>query len=392
MERRLFSPNICWILGAGASYDCLGTGEPCLPLTRDLLAGKDLSPDILNQFQHLKDQGLAFIDDGYGGLGAGLEDTIDRLRGLCDFNSEFAVLAAECLKGITHEISIQLTRNQLPIISGNAELTNYLWLSRGCCVFPNWSVLTLNWDILLDYAFETWEQVEGLSAPEQYSSWWNCLQVLANQDCTMDKEDTPPSYIKLHGSLGLFSCHNLKCPSYRIPFMDRPERRPGLDRAALSAFYFTVKPHSFANCPSCGEAAEELILPPGKNKTQAEGLYQDMAYGISERLLGRADIWIILGYSCPDYDEDVAKLLARALKRAPLNAHDRWIWVVSPDAEETCRRLGKAFGYSGDAPVEVSDLGVETVYLGTISETFTSFVHYIRAVMENRKSRKEDIP
>ena len=89
--------------------------------------------------------------------------------------------------------------------------------------------------------------------------------------------------------------------------MDRPERRPGLDRAALSAFYFTVKPHSFANCPSCGEAAEELILPPGKNKTQAEGLYQDMAYGISERLLGRADIWIILGYSCPDYDEDVAK-------------------------------------------------------------------------------------
>ena len=72
-------------------------------------------------------------------------------------------------------------------------------------------------------------------------------------------------------------------------------------------------------CATCGKRALELILPPGRNKTREEGMYFESAAGLTRLALARFDLWILLGYSVPDYDQDMITLLRHVLQ-APTEA------------------------------------------------------------------------
>jgi len=59
----------------------------------------------------------------------------------------------------------------------------------------------------------------------------------------------------------------------------------------------------------------------------------------AEWALTRAETWIILGYSCPDYDVDMIDLLARAASQPPASGKRREAMIVDPDAGAIAERM-----------------------------------------------------
>lgn len=154
-------------------------------------------------------------------------------------------------------------------------------------------------------------------------------------------ENTQGIYIKLHGSVGLYSCHNPKCEIYRLP----TNRNVFLEKnTTLMLNYIRPK------CSRCGLTCEELILPPGRNKIPEEHDYHKQVYGWAEKALTNSEAWMLLGYSFPNYDKDVSNIMERALtnnsayKNSKLKIH-----VISPNADNVSLRISKRLGYPVEA-------------------------------------------
>jgi hypothetical protein len=82
--------------------------------------------------------------------------------------------------------------------------------------------------------------------------------------------------------------------------------------------------------PSRGLRYEALIVPPGKSKRHA---LLDPVWHRAARVLKEANIWIFCGYSLPDYDGDVRKLIKS-------NAKERQkIIVMDKDAVAVSQKL-----------------------------------------------------
>jgi hypothetical protein len=374
----------CWILGAGASLDCYGTGDPCLPLTRNLLDDSMVVGELFEKLRPLQKLGL---DEPLDRLGAQLETTIDKIRHLCESpNRQTSEVASSALRAVTNAIAKRLIVDQLKVFVdpdktsrskyAHYSARNYLWLASGCCTFPNWAVITLNWDRLLDWAFETLAEMSNLPRSAQYSNWQEYLERLSHAEGIMPSQDAS-AYVKLHGSLDLFSCHNHACGGYRKPFAPKQGLK-GL------GFAYSITPHSYAECQVCGEPAVELVLPPGKNKTKGEGEYHEHVYALSERLLSQSDNWVVVGYSFPEYDEDVSSLLVKAITRPPLTGAYRNIWVIAPDCQSVCRRLAEKIGLTGERVMERNDLGTKELILQGLPLTFSAFVKAVQPL------RRED--
>src|SRR5207248_2075330 len=95
-------------------------------------------------------------------------------------------------------------------------------------------------------------------------------------------------------------------------------------------------------CPACGRNASYLLLPPGRSKTPGETAFYKQMYSHADRMLSQADTWVVLGYSVPDYDEDVVAMMMRALA-ASRSSHR--INVVAPDAKDIAGRLSNRIAH-----------------------------------------------
>jgi hypothetical protein len=121
----------------------------------------------------------------------------------------------------------------------------------------------------------------------------------------------------------------------------------------LHADYGKVK------CPSCKKLATPVVLPPGENKSREEGAFHDLVYSEAQRILGRSDTWLIVGYSFPEYDRDVSDLLRAAIQRQPVSGKNRCIWVLNPESTVVTRRIAKAIGGAEQLPDSLPRLGTD---------------------------------
>jgi hypothetical protein len=100
-------------------------------------------------------------------------------------------------------------------------------------------------------------------------------------------------------------------------------------------------------------------VPPGRNKGPSESAYHRFAYLRAEQALRRSTNWLVVGYSCPEYDKDVTSLLLEALSARAHAQTAPSIYVIAPDADLIAARLSIQL----DHPV----VGM--------NETFTAFVN-----------------
>jgi hypothetical protein len=343
MEIPLYS-NTCWILGAGASYDCIGPDRVCVPITRDLINLSVFSNPELDQLSSLLElnpkkngERLAEI------IGPRLENTFDLLRKRIDESKRKTRKSAnEMLKTLTDKVAnqIKLTQTEATLSHGGTRgfeycAENYLWLASRSCHNPGWSIVTLNYDTILDRAFEELA-VRGVEV-QLYSKW---LSLLNDYYDKIGREYIASGYyLKLHGSMDIYYCMKPSCSYYRRPFTIRPQVSLG------STLLETIYAHDIM-CKKCKSKAYEFILPPGKNKIEPEWEYHQLTYAMAEKILQRANSWVIVGYSCPKYDYDIIELLKLGLSYPPEDPDlPREIMVVSPDAKEIAQRLENAFNH-----------------------------------------------
>ena len=303
-----FTDQTCWIVGAGASFDCIQPGDFCVPLTKDLLKGRhpfSAGPRFMDELTTLLSSNPRIVDtlrafDINDPLGCQIELTIEGFRRLASEVTDDGVVAARCLAQLTRRIAEEITFAQ-----GNGlglgdqyRAFNYFWLRAMCDRFPKWSVISLNYDSLLDWAFA---QVPG-EVQIQYANWNRLITALLSMEAMPETSDG--IYLKLHGSLHLFSCHNRVCPNYRRPWCK------GKYPSNVMLFQLVID----EKCPKCGLEMHPLILPPGRNKTKEEGAYHDCVYAKAEAVLFGSNTWLLLGYSMPTYDIDLAAILKRAVE------------------------------------------------------------------------------
>jgi len=356
-DPRQLTPSTCWILGAGASYDCFSEGEKAVPLTRDLIDSarniRIVSHDVMERTLHLLSVAYGTPDvEPDEAFGSGIEATFDAIRGLCKHRDvELSSQAKTCLRDLTSMIARVVSQSQCggQVVKGQLMIRrrtaddpprdkavfmgdvpeNYAWLVNGCIHNDKWSVVTLNFDSILDWVFRL-ALKEGAPCP-QYEQWAESVEMLVS-GCAEGGRVSHGGYVKLHGTFDLYSCHNPDCTHYRTPFLADKRQDP-------TAFSVMLKVEK--TCPKCGSDALPLILPPGRNKVRGEGLYHEMVYSAAASYLGASDTWVILGYSCPDYDRDVTEILLRAMEEPAASGEKRSIIVISPDCLDVGQRLSE---------------------------------------------------
>ncbi len=349
----------CWILGAGASFDCIGPGRTCIPVTRSLINRNALPSDVLSRLEQLlAPTSPDSLDET---LGDQLEQTIDWLMGLSTEGDEgLASRASECLRELIASVAYAV---RTASIGGHARhggtvgfsyaAENYFWLASMCAVYQEWSVLTLNWDCLLDRAFE---EIQGIRRPPPHLDGW--IRCINEYKLGSHEAPTLGGYAKLHGSLDLFFCLNRSCAAYRSPLANL---RPKLRRREGGFEMFGLPGDKHGPCNKCGVPLTELLMPPGKNKTPQESSFLEHVHRLALYYLQHSSTWIFVGYSVPSYDIDVAHLLRQAITSMAI---ERSIFVVAPDAPSIAARLSKILG----------------VQVGATAETFTSFVDNVMRI------------
>jgi hypothetical protein len=365
----------CWVLGAGASFDCFG-GEPTgVPLTRDLMDVRDVDEALVQYIESLIASGALACSSVSEALGAKLEGTVDCVRGLAD-TSDLAtrVAAQKSLSVLLWEITRSISFYQAAaIFSGQLEAhglpKNYGELVVLLSLTPKSSVITLNYDTFLDGTFVSASKVPRVPKSEQWQSWLALLDSVLGGVAPNVASDKGV-FVKLHGSLYLYNCLESECAKYRQPFESGRKWLEGRHSHELSRH---------VTCPACGELATSLILPPGRNKSPAESRFLEATNAVAEAALSRADAWVILGYSCPEYDVDMADLFARAASRSPESGEPRDVLIVAPDASEIAARMHKLLGQR---------LGSEEwLRVHPARETFTSFLNKIRPDLQRSYTR-----
>ncbi len=179
------------------------------------------------------------------------------------------------------------------------------------------SVITFNWDTLLDEALSTdsghYKQFMNLTA--EYEKTWGGAFVI-DPDGGYDPD--AGLYLKLHGSIGWFYCSNEGCRWGHKVFKSSPE--------------------ASHECTSCNESLELLLIPPVFNKKHRQYPLVRRIWTLAAKELLVATQLVIWGYSLPPADFYSDWLLRQARKASQLKRID----IVNPK-EEHADRLKKLF-------------------------------------------------
>jgi hypothetical protein len=263
-----------------------------------------------------------------------IETTIAEIRELAatDSSGDVADTLRQVIQAVAYCVSLGQIGAQYANDRDEFQAMNYMWLAISCLRKERWSIVTLNYDLVLDWAFEHVNRMAENDPDRdigvrQFLRWRELQRYL----CAAGPELQPAKhgiYLKPHGDLGLFSCHNTRCERYRQPSLSKSDRFP--------PYFFGPGAHEY--CSSCSGTLVPLIVPPGENKTSGEDSYLATVYSHARSTLATSDTWVILGYSCPEYDHDVTDLMRSALadrdrRQMPV------IVIISPEASAVAKRL-----------------------------------------------------
>ncbi len=206
---------------------------------------------------------------------------------------------------------------------------------------PNDSILSLNYDIIVDNALsmrppsDVWEPHDlvdyGLSvryALDPGPRAYNLSERI--------QQNLPPLY-KLHGSLNWLYCP--ACQQLDVTIGEKGVR-------------YIYEEGSDFRCPDCHGRYDPLIITPTLLKTYNNILLREV-WRRAEDKVSKADEVVFIGYSLPDADVQLRCMLLRALYQNRIRSHDVQggtshckIGVVgnSPPNNETHKRYIRLFG------------------------------------------------
>lgn len=150
----------------------------------------------------------------------------------------------------------------------------------------NDSIITFNWDLLLDQEFIPMGMIRGC-----YS---NLLRKVRPTDRWLDDhlqyDQTDGLFLKLHGSLNWYRCGNPKCPESFAFLMDT---QPCL---------FVCTGNTDSSCERCGSEMNPIIVPPVLRKSITEDPVIRSAWGLAWRKLREASRVVVIGFSAAPTD------------------------------------------------------------------------------------------
>ncbi len=411
-------PRTVYILGAGASYGSRlvtrsdytsANGDPSklavsakkVPLTREFFApfeageydreiGKlsELVTYVVHQFgnradvQKLNDvlrhnrrdgesqkllQGVfaEFVARFESSGGLDIEDVFTRLQAEID---RHPIVSPELLRA--RDQLIRLIVAKLSDSCGGRYSLDYLKLVER--ITPNDSVITYNWDDLIDKAFTSPQGIRtdfvrslaAVSPTDMSHTTWKGARVLQEDDFPSNWEARGYSlYLKLHGSVTWFSCLRPDCPGHNLVF-HAPEltRHPSssdsneLDggRAIESYYKWSDSP----SCPACGVSMPRVMIPPIMSKPYEAYPAVRKSWALAYHALEHADRIVSIGYSYREADVYSNWLLASSLRKrrltAPSKATPVQIEVVDKDPAGPAKRIETIVGdWARVTPVEL---------------------------------------
>ncbi len=224
----------------------------------------------------------------------------------------------------SYETMLRVIRGRLAVPDGTAPCPLHRGLVR--VLQPCDTVLTLNYDLVMDSALEAYDK------PSDASSSWTRLLLLkylldpsfspmASGDTIYIPSDASRNgfYLKLHGSLDWGRCSNEtcwnRCRVQPIPELMREWNELGGD----------------VTCSRCGSRIESCIVPPGARK---DGVFErplSLLWSLALGELWQATRIVVIGVSLAPGDFELRWLLREALRlRNARSSLD--ICVVNPDS------------------------------------------------------------
>ena len=220
-----------------------------------------------------------------------------------------------------------------PVVGESPETDLSLYEGLAEFLGPDDSVISFNWDTLLDQVFEKTPELTPFL--EKQAELLHPSSMVADPVARLG----PGGYLKLHGSLNWFVCQATDCS-------DRGIIRRHLLLAEPEDSMLTIAGRP--GCIRCGAQLTREIIPPvaGKRSRMSPGILKQ--WRIAPDMLRHSKEWIFIGYSLPDLDVE-AKSLFRSGCRGPyetlrsqLSIMDCVVHIADPQAstvEERIRHL-----------------------------------------------------
>lgn len=193
------------------------------------------------------------------------------------------------------------------------------------------SIVTTNWDILLDDAI-----LVCTRAPPNYGAPGARLVDLSGRDLPNQCIAGARSLLKLHGSFNWLHCPRCSDLYINTQLMITPER----DLRGRFPYDLTC---------DCGAELSGLIVTPSYVK-EYRNLHLANVWRLSQKALEESDEWLFVGYSLPDDDLHIRGMLLRSLTIRRGRRKRTKITVISHRKDELLQ--GRYFQLFSDADLQ----------------------------------------
>lgn len=309
--------DVVFVLGAGASH------PDGVPLQRDIL------PQILSdENQEIKKSEIGkivteFIKDNFEfNRELNLYPRLEAVFGFIDyFIQHNESLNSKYTNSLLRDIKEYLIKLVHYIVNLNTDKNshyyNLFWETVAENV-PNSSIITLNYDTLLEQSFEflfkknyyldyciPLMNYEKLPQLKNYNFWINPREpVLVNEDVT----PVPVKIIKLHGSLNWKYCN-----CCNLTLLTPWDRKIDLNRGKFLGYTYPEKEEYEFRCPIDETDFETLIMPPSYLKTLHHPVISQLLVEASREIRSTRKI-IFIGYSMSDADLHIIALFKKHIQ------------------------------------------------------------------------------
>lgn len=310
------SPKRIFVLGAGSSI----SHDRSFPSIKDFFAkareaGIDLSGEFPELCQYALDNFGINIGDGSKTASVNIETIFTNLE--IDLErSQNALLQQikDQLLVMIQRILLQVAEKGKNSESKDGDLNRLVQL-----LGPSDTVITFNWDILLDGFLgreEVLQWIKHQGEPVKNCYWNFVAQMSGHGENILDNMEYRPPYttwdnksgyfLKMHGSIDWIFCKNELCKIVGKGF---------LSQSIGQTRY----------CSNCHEPVEALLIPPVLNKQYRQYHLIRRIWNTALKEVETANDLIIWGYSLPETDFYSSWLLRNA--RKTLNT----LTIINPD-------------------------------------------------------------
>lgn len=309
--------DVVFVLGAGASH------PEGVPLQRQIL------PLILSgEIEEIHNSNIGkmvieFIEDNYKhGNRIDLYPNLEAVFGFLDYfiqqNESLSVKYPYIRLLEIKEALIKLIHFLIDLKSGKSSSYYHLFWKSVSKFNPNISIITLNYDTLLEHAFEFLFKKFGyidysihlmnydrIHKEKKFTKWIN-----PREPIIVEEDENPVSIkiLKIHGSLNWKYCNC--CNQILLTPWDK---KIDLQQGKFLGYTYPERTEYEYNCPLDGTDFQTLIMPPSHIKSLTHPVISQLISESSREIRSTNKI-VFIGYSLSDADVHVKALFQKNIE------------------------------------------------------------------------------